>query len=75
MACIKELTLSFTDWEIRAILESLSREKERLKVINSAAEDEGEAVDAGNDYFELAGLSARLSEAAVEIFGEQITKL
>jgi hypothetical protein len=60
------------DWEIRYVLESLSREMGRLRLINASNEDEDEAADAGNDYIEISGFYERLAEKAVSVFGEQI---
>jgi len=72
MAHIRELAFTTNDWEARYILEALSKELDRLKLINSTSEDEDEAADAGNDYIELSGLFERLSEEATAVFGEQI---
>ena len=72
MANIREMGFSANDWESRYILESLLREMERLKLINSTSEDEDEAADAGNDHMELSGLYERLSAEAVSVFGEQV---
>jgi hypothetical protein len=60
------------DWEVRYILESLSKEMNRLKLINSTSDDEDTAADAGNDCMEISGLFERLSKNAVAVFGEQI---
>ncbi len=73
MTLIKEQNLSLCDWETRIILESVSREADRLKRICETSEDEDESADAGNDYLELIGLKERLEEQSIEVFGQQIT--
>lgn len=72
MAELRELKSTFLDWEIRIILESISREADRLKNINETSQDEDEAADAGNDCIEVLMLKKRLEEEAVEVFGQQI---
>lgn len=72
MAELRELKSTFLDWEIRIILESISREADRLKNINETSQDEDEAADAGNDCIEVLMLKKRLEEEAVEVFGRQI---
>ncbi len=72
MSHIRELRINLTDWETRAILESVSKEMERLKHINATSQDEDEAADAGNDLLELSCLWDRLCQEAISIFGEQI---
>ncbi|WP_276682290.1 hypothetical protein [Thalassolituus oleivorans] len=72
MAVIRELEIKLNDWEARYVLESLSKEMERLKTINTQSEDEDEAADAGNDFMEISSLYENVSKNAVEIFGEQI---
>ena len=72
MTLKRELTVSLVDWEVRCILESISREMMRLKTIAEESNDEDEAIDAGNDYLDIAGLSERLEAEAKEIFGAQI---
>ncbi len=69
---MREMDFTTNDWEVRYILESLSKEMNRLKLINSTSDDEDTAADAGNDYMEISGLFERLSEKAVAVFGEQI---
>ena len=72
MAELRELKSTFLDWEIRIILESISREADRLKNINETSQDEDEAADAGNDCIEVLMLKKRLEEEAVAVFGQQI---
>lgn len=72
MTTTRELDLRLNDWEARYILQSLSREMERLRLINSESEDEDEAADAGNDYVEISSLFERTAADAVSLFGEQI---
>ena len=72
MTVIREMEVKLSDWETRCILESLSREMQRLRSINAESEDEDEAADAGNDYMEISGLYERLSENAVNVFDAQI---
>ncbi len=71
---MREMDFTTNDWEVRYILESLSKEMNRLKLINSTSDDEDTAADAGNDYMEISGLFERLSEKAIAVFGEQILK-
>lgn len=66
----RELNLTLLDWEAGYILESISREIERLKTIAEESEDEDEAADAGNDYLEIAGLKERLEKEAKNVFGK-----
>lgn len=73
MSTLRELKISLLDWEARAILESLSKEIERLKEIAEKSDDEDEAANAGNDCLELVGLKERLESEAVAVFGSQIT--
>lgn len=68
----RELNLTLLDWEARCILESISREMQRLKTIAEESEDEDEAADAGNDYLEIAGLKERFENEAKKVFGDQI---
>jgi len=72
MANIRELQVKINDWETRYVLESLSREMDRLKTINSSSDDEDEAADAGNDFMEISSLFESLSKDAVKVFGEHI---
>lgn len=72
MSIIRELKVSLLDWETRAILESISKEIERLRQVAETADDEDEASDAGNDCLELVGLKERLESEAVAVFGAQI---
>ncbi|MCG3727604.1 hypothetical protein EXA16_17375 [Vibrio cincinnatiensis] len=72
MANIRELTSSFTDWEARIILESLTNELERLRILAETSNDEDIAADAGNDYIEVKLLKDRLEKEATSVFGEQI---
>jgi hypothetical protein len=72
MSEIRELNVVLNDWEARYILESLSREMDRLKSINLESEDEDEVADAGNDYLEISSLFENLSSNAVALFGDQI---
>lgn len=73
MATLRDMNITLFDWETRYILESLSRELERLKAISENADDEDVAADAGNDYLELIGLKERLESEAKATFGDQIT--
>jgi hypothetical protein len=73
MTYIKEMNVSLCDWETRIILESISKEAERLKLICETSEDEDESADAGNDYIELTGLKERLETEAIKLFGQGIT--
>lgn len=73
MANLRELTVSLLDWETRAVLESLTREMQRLKVLAEASDNEDEAADAGNDFLEVAGLLERMQSEAKSVFGDQIT--
>ena len=72
MSNMRELNVQLNDWEIRYVLESLSKEMQRLKKINYESECEDEAADAGNDYIELSGFYERVSQSAVGVFGDQI---
>lgn len=72
MAIIRELEVKLNDWETRYVLESLSREMERLKTINAESSDEDEAADAGNDFMEISSLYESVSKSAVDVFGKQI---
>jgi len=72
MAIIRELEVKLTDWETRYVLDSLSREMERLKIINAESEDEDEAADAGNDFMEISSLYESVSKSAIEVFGKKI---
>ena len=40
MATLRELNISLLDWEARYILESLSRELDRLKAVSEISDDE-----------------------------------
>jgi hypothetical protein len=73
MANLRELNISLLDWEARMVLESLNREKQRLKILQETTDDEDEAADAGNDLLEIAGLLERMELLAKSIFGDQIT--
>lgn len=73
MATLREMNITLLDWETRYILESLSRELERLKAVSENADDEDVAADAGNDYLELVGLKERFESEAKTTFGDQIT--
>ncbi len=73
MSTLRELKISLLDWETRAILESLSKEIDRLKEVAKTSDDEDEAADAGNDWLELVGLKERLESEAVAVFGSQIS--
>ncbi|MFH4786230.1 hypothetical protein [Vibrio diabolicus] len=72
MANIRELTSRFTDWEARIVLESITNELERLRVLAETSDDEDMAADAGNDYIEVKLLKDRLEKEASSVFGEQI---
>lgn len=72
MSSLRELDIKIIDWETRYILESISKEMQRLKLINETSDDEDEASDAGNDFIELSGLYKRLSSEAISKFGAQI---
>lgn len=72
MTVIRELNVNLNDWEVRYILESLSKEMAHLKAINSSSQDEDEAADAGNDFIEISGLYDQMSSKAIEVFGQQI---
>ena len=65
----RELDITLYDWEARYVLESISKEMERLKVIAEESSDEDEASDAGNDYLEISGLKERLEELVKNTFG------
>ncbi len=68
MACIRELDVKLNEWETRYVLESLSLELQRLKVLNAKSDDEDVAADAGNDFIELSILYERLLKSAVAFF-------
>ncbi len=68
----RELNLTLLDWEARCILESISREMQRLKTVAEESEDEDEAADAGNDYLEIAGFKERFESEAKKVFGDKI---
>jgi len=72
MANPREMNVTLLDWEARIILESISREMQRVKLIAETSDDEDEIADAGNDCMEIAGLKERLEEQAKSIFGKQI---
>jgi len=72
MSVLRELKTSLLDWEARVVLESLSREIQRLKDIAENSTDEDEAADAGNDCLEVVGLNERLETEAASVFGDQI---
>ena len=69
MACIRELDVKLNEWETQYVLESLSLELQRLKVLNAKSDDEDVAADAGNDFIELSILYERLLKRAVAFFG------
>ena len=69
MACIRELDVKLNEWETQYVLESLSLELQRLKVLNAKSDDEDVAADAGNDFIELSILYERLLKSAVAFFG------
>ena len=69
MACIRELDVKLNEWETQYVLESLSLELQRLKVLNAKSDDEDVAADAGNDFIELSILYERLLKSAVALFG------
>lgn len=73
MAELREISVTFLDWEVRYVLQSMSNELERLKIIAESSEDPDEAADAGNDYVELSGLYESLSVKATSAFGKQVT--
>lgn len=73
MAELRELTVTLLSWETRYILQSVSNELQRLKVIAESSDDPDEAADAGNDYLELSGLYESLVQRATSSFGSQIT--
>ena len=68
----RELNISLLDWEVRYILESVSREMLRLKSVTEESDNEDEAADAGNDYLEIAGFKERLETEAKNVFGDKI---
>ncbi|WP_225073843.1 hypothetical protein [Desulfuromonas sp. CSMB_57] len=70
----RELIFSILDWEARYILESISREMQRLKTVAEESDDEDEAADAGNDYLEIAGLKERFESEAIKVFGNLISE-
>lgn len=72
MAELREISVTFLDWETRFILQSMSNELQRLKSIAESSEDPDEAADAGNDYVELSGLFESLSKTAISTFGKQV---
>ena len=72
MTSKRELNISLLDWEVRYILESISKEMERLKIIAEESDNEDEAADVGNDYLEIAGLKERLEIEAKNVFGDQV---
>jgi hypothetical protein len=73
MVALRDMNVSLLDWEARCILESLSRELERLRAVSENVDDEDAATDAGNDYLELVGLKERFESEAKAVFGDQIT--
>lgn len=73
MANLRELGVSFLDWEARVVLDALNREKQRLKILAETTDDEDEAADAGNDFLEISGLLERLDSQAKSVFGNQIS--
>lgn len=73
MAELREVSITLLDWEARYILQSISNELLRLKVIAESSEDSDEAADAGNDFIELSGLYENLSKTATSTFGKNIT--
>ncbi len=66
----RELDIKLYDWEARYVIESISKEMERLKVIAEKSSDEDEASDAGNDYLEISGLKERLEGLVKNTFGD-----
>jgi hypothetical protein len=72
MSIKRELHVTLVDWEARFVLESISREMERLKGIAANSANEVDAANAANDYLEIAGLKERLTSAAKKVFGDQI---
>ena len=72
MASLRELTVSLLDWEARAVLLALSRERHRLLELAETSVDENEAADAGNDCLEISGLLERLESEAKSVFGDQV---
>ena len=75
MANVRELNVSLLDWEARAMLRALTRERDRLLELAETSADENEAADAGNDCLEISGLLERLESEARSTFGDQITSL
>lgn len=73
MAELREWSVTLLDWETRYILQSISNELQRLKIIAESSEDEDEAMEAGNDFVELSGLYENLSKTAISTFGNQVT--
>ena len=73
MSNVRTVEISAVDSEARILLESLQHEMERLKNINATSEDEDEAIDAGNDYIEVASLYEKIKKISIPTFGEQIT--
>lgn len=66
----RALDIKLYDWEARYVIESISKEMERLKVIAEESNDEDEASDAGNDYLEISGLKDRLEGLVKNTFGD-----
>ncbi len=70
MSHIKEMNSVLCDWEVRIVLEAISREADRLKALCETSEDEDEVADTRNDYLEVIGLKEQLERQAISVFGE-----
>ena len=68
----RELDVSLLDWEARAILAALTKEKQRLYNLVETTDNEDDAADAGNDLLEVSGLLERMAAQAKAVFGGQI---
>lgn len=74
MTAIREMNISFTEWESKLLLELLISECNRLRKICETSLDEDEQADAGNEFMEADGLRERFEGKAEEIFGASIMR-
>ncbi len=69
---MNKLDLSFTESEVKILLESLIEKEARMAEICQTSDDEDEIADTGNDLIELRLLLNEIREKAVSLFGSSV---
>ncbi len=71
---MNEVSICLTEWQARIVLEALGELEGKWQHINRTTQDEDEQADYANDLIELGMTKRHITKAAIQVFGESVTK-